>query len=738
MKSSTDVAIRRATLLERLDAIATDHGSGELLTLADALRDSLEDETLAAMGDAIRSAGLRLAGALREPERTIALQHVRTADPDEVAMLLPAWSQALVGRLQEEGAHRKRSIPHHLLEQVARELEPPTEALETAVLRLRRLDLELEADRAARSVLAAADSLRLLLNDLIDLASLGAGSFAPADIDFRVRDCVVAALDGLRPRATREGVELRLDISDKVPETVRGDPGRLRQVLHTLVGNALGSGGAVSVRIEGLQEPDASGLSFVVRSRDGDATLPVRRDSGAWVWRGGARTGLGLAIARLLVERLGGKTWVGTAPDGGSEIHIEVPVRASEDYGPTDTGDLDDEPSLFADVLLYAPTEEPVDDVIEQLQRIGIRVAPSTTQTSARGLLRQQPFDAVLICAPLSTARGRAQVQDLVGTVRAEERVPIGLMVRNGHRGDAAFCRAAGLAAYLVRPCSDRDVADTLRALRDLGSSLRRHVSKSSEEPLVTRHFLRESRRRLQIAVRGQQQGPTTTALERMGHRVIDGDAIESADLLVLDAGELDDPRAWLRSVTADLQPGRRPPVLAVVRAEASSLGLPSDVPVDEIALAPLDEHALHSLLPQLRSGRREPPREPTAVLELGRIAAHIGADEDFARDLLTEVGARALPLLGEVAGGLARNDLAVAARAARTLGMALAGIGLRALSTAALELSTRCAAGDRLTATELLRDFRPRLEATAESIRVTLAGVMAPTPGARPASRPH
>ncbi|MEY3012155.1 MAG: hypothetical protein RIT45_890 [Pseudomonadota bacterium] len=389
-------------------------------------------------------------------------------------------------------------------------------------------------------------------------------------------------------------------------------------------------------------------------------------------------------------------------------------------------------------MLLYAPTEEPIEEVIEQLHRIGIRVAPCTTQTAARGLLRQQPFDAVLVCAPLSTARGRAQVQDLVTTVRAEERVPIGLMVRNGHRGDAAVCRTAGLAAYLFHPCSDRDVADALRALGDLGGSLRRHVSKSSEEPLVTRHFLRESRRRLQIAVRGRELRVTIEALERMGHRVVDGTDLESADLLVLDAGTFDDPRAWLQSATADLLPGRRPPVLAVMDAAASSAGLPSDVPVDEIAIGPLDEATLMRVLPQLRSGRREPQREPTAVLELDRIAAHVGSDEDFARELLSEVGSKALPLLGEVAGGLARGDLAAAARAARTLGASLAGIGLRALSTAALELGTRCAAGDRLTATELLRDFRPRLEATSESIRVTLAGVVAPPPGMRHMKRPH
>ncbi|MCB9738191.1 MAG: hypothetical protein H6747_02915 [Deltaproteobacteria bacterium] len=733
MSRTTDVAIRRASLLDRLDAIAAERGSTEIREVAGALRASSSEEAFAAMSDAVRAAGLRLAGALPAEERQAALDLVRRSPPEDVAILLPDWTRQLIDRAGDETRTMPRPIAPHLLEQVARELEPPTEALETAASRLRRLDLELEADRVARSVLAAADTLRLLLNDLIDLASLGSGRFAPTETEFRVRDCVVAALDGLRPRAARAGVDLRLAVDDTIPDVVRGDPGRLRQVLHTLVGSAIAQAGVVWVRLQ--HEPTAGAdpdslmtLRFSVHGEGDVDTTPLRRDSGAWVWHGGARTGLGLAIARQLVERLGGKTWVGSGSGGESEIHFAVPMRrpstrgddaqalAAPDFGPT--------PDRALEVVFCAPGDESVDDVLDQLRRIGASVWPCTSVNAAGAAISQRDPDLLLICAALGSRRARSWVEDVARAALDRGCAAVGLLVRSGHRGDAAFCRQIGAAAYLVRPCSDRDLQDAMRALVDLRRQGRRRLSQSAEEPLVTRHFLRESRRELHVALRGADG--SRALLQRLGHRVLGEEAVADADLIVVDACGQPDARTWLVDATSDLQPGRRPPVLAILEPEVAALGLPPHAQVDEILLAPVDGERLMKILPQLRSPRAT-GGEQAEPMALETIARHVGGDTLLARSLLVHAVDAMPPLLGTVANAIASGDLGAAERSARTLGACLYGLGLRATASAALEVARRCRAADRLGATEQLRELRPRALATLESMRATLGNEGAP-----------
>jgi signal transduction histidine kinase len=732
MATTTELAIRRATLLQRLDRLTADHASGELREVVAALRALAEDEPdepdaplalEAAVDDGVRAAGLRLAGALPAAARGEALTQARRAPLGELALLLPAWAEALVELVGGGGrAEAPRPAPSfHLLEQLARELEPPAEALEVAVEHLRQLDLELEADRAARSVLAAAESIRLMLNDLVDLASLGEGRLEATQLEFSVRDCVVAAVDALRPRADREGVELQIETDGRVPERLVGDPGRLRQVIHTLAGNAIAAGaGSVRVHVDEEDHGAAHELHVCVRAGQppgdrarGEAT---RRDSGAWVWRGGMRGGFGLSVARQLVQHMGGRTWVGSGPDGRSEIHFTVALQRPE---PGALAAMPERKARAPVVLLHA-AGEPSDELAAQLQRIGHAVWRCVDLRGAAAQLAALAPDGpvALIAGTFGRRQGQGFVEQAAAVACGEAQRPAGLITRGGQRGDAERCRRLGLGAYLVQPCSDRDLADAIAALSALGLRARRRSSIVSSA-LVTRHFLRESRRTLCVLRRGARS--LDGALAALGHRLLDAAPLQEVDLVLLDASEAGaQARSWLAAQASDLG-GDRPPVLAVLAPEAAGFGLPADAPIDEIALAPVEAQTLAALLPKLRARRHDTSPEPSAQLDLGRVGAALGGDAALGRSAALALSRDEATLRAELVAGLRDTSLAAAGAAARSLGSALGQLGFRVAAGLAFELDTRCPRGDLRGALARSQELWPRLD---EAMRATRAAV--------------
>lgn len=724
MARVTDVAIRRATLIQRLEELAQSTDLEELRVLGGALTALDDDEASAQMADAVRATALRLASAMSEGDREQALQFARREAIEQVALVLPEW----VARIVEQRVPPTRSQQvigsPRLLEQVAQELEAPTEALETAVQHLRRLELELEADRAAASVTAAAESLRLLLNDLLDLASLGDGRFAAARITFGVRDCVVAALDGLRPRATRVGARLVPEIDDNVPDALIGDPGRLRQVLHTLAGNAIDGGDGVEgveVRVHvsaAIQGQDVT-LHAAVRARTQATQRSAgRRDSGAWVWRGGARTGLGLSIARQLVEQMGGRTWVGNDADGRSEIHFEValglpPAQLAATPGTRAPLDLR--------VLLCAPGTEPVDEVLVQLDDLGTMVVPCSSIASARSRMRETQIDVILIAGSFATREGSRWIED-AARLGGDDGPPSVLMVRRGHRGDAARCRSLGISAYLSRPCTSRDLRDTLRVVGGSVDTAGRRHSHTGRGSLVTRHFLRESRRRLQVGLRAAGPSALGARLIAMGHGVeMHGTSLD-VDLVLIDATALGDrARDWVEATCADLMGPSRPPVLAVLAPEAAQYGLPQRVPVDEIVVAPVSDAVLAGALPRLRSHRDEANGSAAEPYDLREIAERVGGDVAVARILLRALQTSMPSLRRDITEALAREDLIEACNGARALGSAMGHLGWRAPATQALELAERCRSGDLNQALQSSAELWGRVRHVMAAIAATL-----------------
>ncbi len=200
------------------------------------------------------------------------------------------------------------------------------------------LDTDLDAVQrdCAETVRSSAESLMTIINDILDFSKVEAGKLEVENIAFSVRTVLDQVVRLLKPSAHSKGLTLTTDIEDRVPAVMYGDPGRVRQVLMNLLGNAIKftSTGAIVVRAIETQ-PDASpGVLRIEVSDTGDGIAAdklhlifspfVQADSSKSRRYGG--TGLGLAITEQLVALMGGQSGVSSQPGVGSSFWFTLPM----------------------------------------------------------------------------------------------------------------------------------------------------------------------------------------------------------------------------------------------------------------------------------------------------------------------------------------------------------------------------------------------------------------------------
>jgi PAS domain S-box-containing protein len=340
-------------------------------------------------------------------------------------------------------------------------------------------------------VKSSATSLLSILNDILDCSKLEAGKLDLESMEFSLRRTIEETLRPLDALALHKGLRLNSYVNPALPQTLIGDPGRLRQILVNLVGNALKftEQGEVTVQAVPVWSPEGkfTWVHFSVRDTGIGIQVPeqqsifeaFRQVDGSVARRYGG-TGLGLTISRQLVQKMGGEIWLESRPGLGATFHFTVRfgTAALPQENRLGCSTRSEGPVAGAPEPPQSKSGKPLrilvadDNLVNQkvaaaiLERQGMDVTIARNGREAVDASAAQSFDLVLMDVQMPEMDGFEATAAIREVEKSNGRhVPIVALTAHAMIGDRERCLSMGMDGYLSKPIAAKDL---LRAIQML------------------------------------------------------------------------------------------------------------------------------------------------------------------------------------------------------------------------------------------------------------------------------
>jgi len=614
------------------------------------------------------------------------------------------------------------------------------------------LDTELtdEQRRYAETVRASGESLLGVINDILDFSKIEAGKLEMETLDFDLRALLDDFAEMMALKAHERGLEFLCAAAPAVPALLRGDPGRLRQVLINLTGNAtkFTHEGEIAVRVDLESETDTeavvrfsvcdTGIGVPADRQDGLFQQFTQVDASTTRKYGG--TGLGLAISKQLAEAMGGE--IGVVSDGGrgSEFwftaHLtKQPDQERETIPPANV--------LGTRILVVDDNATNRQILLAQFKAWGARPGDAADGETSLRLLREaaqvgDPYQVAVLDMRMPGMDG----DELARAIKADVALAntrLVMMTSVGQRGDARRLEEIGFAAYLTKPVRQSDLFDCLVTVLT-GQTC------SAGRPLVTRHSIREIRRgnvRVLLAEDNiVNQQVAVGILRKLGlspDAVADGaEAVKALELMPYDLVLMDvqmpemdgfeatrqirnpqsavrDHRVPIIAMTANAMQGDREkclgagmddyvakPVTPEALAEALDKWLPDDSqhagPEAAVAahhLAVDRQHGQHTDERGTQPDRLQAADADTPIFDRDGLLERAMDDADIAREIVTVFLEDIPNQIRALGAAVDAGDAATAERQAHAIKGAAASVGGEALREVASAMEKAGKAGD-------------------------------------------
>ncbi len=600
----------------------------------------------------------------------------------------------------------------------------------------------------------SADALLAIINDILDFSKIEAGRLELDPVDFELREKLAGAMHALTLRAQQKSIELVCHVAQDVPDYLRGDPDRLRQIIVNLLGNAIKftEHGEVVMRVECHDAPEGDADTCLLHFSVADTGIGIpaekqriifdaftQADSSTTRRFGG--TGLGLTIVSQLVRLMGGQIWVESEVGHGSTFHFTAEFRRTErkpnEEFAAQLADLQGIPVLVVDD--NATNRRVLHDILSNWH-----MRPTLCSGGAAGLAaardaaaRGEPFALAIVDYLMPEMDGLTLIEEFRNDPALSSTMIV-MLSSAGDREAILRCRELGVVSYVCKPIFQSELLRVLVQAYGQSAAPRSHaaaVPKPSPDdpksagsvtddcvPRPLRILLAEDNAINQrVAVRLLEKAGHTVTVAENGQAALDALRHGQFDVVLMDLQmpQMDGLEATA-AIRADEQAdGRHMPIIAMTahamkedRKRCLAAGM------DDYISKPVDSAALRRALAHATASPAPPP-----IFDQQAAVTKVDGDLELLRELATMLRDDAPQLVAEVRGAVTAHDASRIEKSAHRLkGSMMPFCALQAVQ-AAQALETLGHGGDLSQADERARLLEAEVDRLLAAINSLISG---------------